>query len=59
VTDQSVLNVIRQSWDQAGCGNVPAACPALSCLAPTTGVCVPSDAGGSVCSNSYQPNLPD
>ena len=60
VTDRSVLDIIRTNWDAAGCGDVSAvACPAVSCLPPTTGTCVPSDAGGSVCSNSYQPILPD
>jgi hypothetical protein len=52
VTDSSVLDAIQQKWTAAGCGNVPALCPQLSCRAPMGGTCVPSDAGGSVCSTS-------
>jgi hypothetical protein len=52
VTDSSVLDAIQQKWTAAGCGNVPAYCPQASCRAPVGGTCVPSDAGGSVCSTS-------
>ncbi len=54
VTDSSVLDSIRTEWDAAGCGRVPVACPAIACLPATSATCVASDAGGSVCSTSYQ-----
>jgi hypothetical protein len=55
VTDSSVLDSIQQEWDVAGCGNVPSLCPLEACLPAASATCVPSDAGGSVCSTSYQP----
>jgi hypothetical protein len=53
VTDRSVLDGIRQKWDAAGCGNVKVLCPAIACTPATGGMCVPGDAGESVCSTSY------
>jgi hypothetical protein len=53
VTDSSVLNSIRDEWKTAGCGNVPVACPLFVCATAAGAACVPSDAGGSVCSTSY------
>jgi hypothetical protein len=53
VTDRSVLDGIRQKWDAAGCGRVAVACPAIACAPAAGAACVPSDAGGSVCSTSY------
>jgi hypothetical protein len=55
VNDSSVLDSLRQKWDALGCGNVAALCPAIACVAPASAMCVPSDAGGSVCVSSYQP----
>ena len=54
VTDSSVLDSIRTEWDAAGCGNVPTLCPLIACLPAVSSTCVPSDAGGAVCSASYQ-----
>jgi hypothetical protein len=54
VTDSSVLDSIRTEWDAAGCGNAPIACPLIACLPAASATCVASDAGGSVCSTSYQ-----
>ena len=53
VTDRSVLDVIRQRWDAAGCGNVPVLCPLIACAPASGAACVPTDAGGSVCETSY------
>lgn len=54
VTDRSVLDVIRQKWDSAGCRIVAVACPAIACAPAAGGTCVGSDAGGSVCSTSFE-----
>ena len=53
VTDRSVLDVIRQKWDTAGCGIVAVACPRSICAPAAGATCVPSDAGGSVCSTYF------
>jgi hypothetical protein len=49
VNDPSALSAIVQSWQQAGCGNVAVACPAIACLSPSGAMCVPADGGGGVC----------
>jgi hypothetical protein len=54
VTDRIVLDTIRQEWEAAGCGNAPVLCPLIACSPAVSAACVPSDAGGSVCSTSYQ-----
>jgi hypothetical protein len=54
VTDSSVLDVIRQEWDAASCGATITLCPLIACRHATGAVCASSDAGGSVCSTSYQ-----
>jgi hypothetical protein len=54
VTDSSVLNTIQEEWKMAGCADVPVLCPLFACAPATGAACVPSDAGGSVCSTSYQ-----
>jgi hypothetical protein len=53
VTDSSVLLAIQQKWDAAGCANVAVLCPAIACRAPTSSMCLPSDAGGAVCSSGF------
>ena len=50
VNDSSVLNVIQQEWEAARCGSMAVDCPLVSCPFTAGGACVPSDAGGSVCS---------
>ncbi len=55
VTDSSVLDVIQQKWEAAGCADVKVLCPLFACLPPTGAACAPSDAGGSVCSTIYSP----
>jgi hypothetical protein len=54
VTDSSVLDAIQREWDAANCGAAITICPLIGCLQATGAVCAPSDAGGSVCSTSYQ-----
>ena len=54
VNDSSVLGAIRQEWDAAGCGETTTLCPPIVCRFARGAVCAPSDAGGSVCSTSYQ-----
>jgi hypothetical protein len=53
VTDSSILDSIRQEWSAAGCANVSLVCPLIACAPASSASCVPSDAGGSVCSTSY------
>jgi hypothetical protein len=53
VTDRSILDALRLKWDAAGCGNVKVICPDIACAPASGATCVASDAGGSVCSNSY------
>ena len=53
VTDRSILDDIRKEWDVAGCANVKVACPLIACAPATGAACLPSDAGGSVCSTIY------
>jgi len=53
VTDSSVLDVIQQKWESAGCADVAMLCPLIACAPPTGAACVASDAGGAVCSTSY------
>ena len=53
VTDSSVLDSIQQKWEAAGCADVAIACPLIACAPPTSAACLPSDAGGSVCSTGY------
>ncbi len=50
VNDSSVLDALRQAWTAAGCANVAVLCPQIACPAPKGAACLPSDAGGSVCS---------
>ncbi|HLK89716.1 MAG TPA: hypothetical protein VKZ18_07475 [Polyangia bacterium] len=50
VNDRGVLDAIRQAWTTAGCGNVAVSCPQIACPAPKGAACLPSDAGGAVCS---------
>jgi hypothetical protein len=52
VNDSSILDLIRRKWDDVGCGTGPINCPLLA-PCPNSGhggACLPSDAGGSVCS---------
>jgi hypothetical protein len=53
VTDSSVLDSIQQKWEAAGCADVATICPLIACAPPTSAACLPSDAGGSVCSTGY------
>lgn len=50
VTDSSVLDVIRQEWDAAGCANVAVLCPQIACPTETNVACVADDTGGFFCS---------
>lgn len=59
MNDSSVLDTIRQNWDAAGCGDVAVACPLIECVAAANATCVPSDAGGSICSTNYGLALPE
>jgi hypothetical protein len=54
VTDRSVPDAIRVKWNAAGCGNTVSLCGGVSCVSPASAACVPSDAGGSVCSDVYE-----
>jgi hypothetical protein len=54
VTDSSILNAIQQKWGAAGCANHNGTCPLVACAPATSAACVPSDAGGSFCSTSFQ-----
>jgi hypothetical protein len=49
VNDAATLSTIKASWVQAGCDKVAVACPALSCVQPTSGQCVAGDGGGGSC----------
>jgi hypothetical protein len=49
VDDATALNAIKDLWQQAGCANVAVLCPAISCVRPSSGVCVAADGGGGVC----------
>ena len=53
VNDSSVLDALQQQWEAAGCADVEVLCPLIACAPPTGATCVPSDAGGSICSTSY------
>jgi hypothetical protein len=56
VNDRTVLDAIRQAWDADGCGKGPVNCPVLPpCSGPGLGICLPSDAGGSVCGSGGVP----
>jgi hypothetical protein len=54
VTDRTGPDAVRTKWDAAGCGNTVTLCIGVSCAAAASGMCVPSDAGGSGCSDVYQ-----
>ncbi|HXJ22857.1 MAG TPA: hypothetical protein VMT03_21745 [Polyangia bacterium] len=50
VNDRSVLDAIRRQWDAAGCGKGIFNCPLEPpCPSSTVGLCLPGDAGNSVC----------
>ena len=51
VNDATALNAIKAGWEQAGCDNSAVACPAIACVQPIGGQCVPADGGGGVCTN--------
>jgi hypothetical protein len=53
VNDSTVLGILQQRWNSLGCGNVAIPCPRIACPAPAGAACLPSDAGGSVCSPVY------
>ncbi len=48
VNNKNTLDQIQSRWDQAGC---QAACPAIACIAPRSGVCQAADAGGGTCAD--------
>jgi len=52
VNDKSQLDQIQNRWTVAGCQTV---CPAIACLAPTTGICRTADAGGGTCADLPTP----
>jgi hypothetical protein len=45
------MDSIKQKWLALGCDKLEVACPAISCVAPTSGTCLPSsaDASGGSC----------
>lgn len=52
VNDATTLNAIELKWEQAGCGNVAVACPAIACLVVhTNGMCIATDGGPGFCSS--------
>jgi hypothetical protein len=49
VQDASELTAIRGKWNAAGCkGGI---CPAIACIPPGKGTCVPTDGGGGLCAS--------
>jgi hypothetical protein len=54
VNDKSPLDPILSRWDAQGC-QAQAVCPAIACLAPRSGACRASDAGGGTCADVYTP----
>jgi hypothetical protein len=48
VNDDSNLGQFSDAWNQAGC-NQGQVCPAIACVAPKSGICRASDAGGALC----------
>jgi len=51
VNDPTALDVIKASWEQAGCDNVDVLCPAALCVQPTNNMCLIGDAGSATCSS--------
>jgi hypothetical protein len=49
VNEASALSAIEQKWQQAECGNVAVACPAIACVPPSSATCFPADGGGGLC----------
>ena len=50
VQDASKLTAIRARWNASGCkGGI---CPAIACVLPGMGVCIPTDGGGGTCGST-------
>jgi len=45
VNDTSKLNEIETKYEQAACNANPHPCPAIACVFPGTGACVPANSG--------------
>jgi hypothetical protein len=45
VNDDTALAAIKASYDQAGCSAMTHVCPAIACVNPGSGTCVPINAG--------------
>jgi hypothetical protein len=59
VNDDSVLSVLQKMWEDGGCDGAVMFCPPASpCLTAVGAGCLPSDAGGSVCSTVRRANVP-
>jgi hypothetical protein len=52
VNDKNQLDQIQTRWTVAGCQTV---CPAIACIAPRSGICLPADAGGGSCADVATP----
>ncbi|HSS37751.1 MAG TPA: hypothetical protein VLT58_03180 [Polyangia bacterium] len=53
VNDATDLNLLQQTWAQAGCNRAAVACPAIACVPAAGGVCNLTDTGGAACANTY------
>jgi hypothetical protein len=49
VTDRSFLDVLRQKWEAGGCGSASSSCPPVSCGTHASAMCLPTDAGYTLC----------
>jgi hypothetical protein len=45
VNDDAQLTALKASYDQAGCSAMPHICPAIACVNPGSGACVPINSG--------------
>jgi hypothetical protein len=52
VNDDSNLGQFSDQWSKANCDQ-GVVCPAIACLQPKSGVCKASDAGGTLCVDSF------
>jgi hypothetical protein len=51
VNDATRLEAIAAQWDQAGCANFAVGCPRVTCVVPTSGMCIATDGGPGFCSS--------
>jgi hypothetical protein len=52
VNDDSNLGQFADQWNKANCDQ-GVVCPAIACVQPKSGVCRASDAGGTLCIDSF------